>query len=128
MPDDAKGTVLVVDDHDDSRIMVATLLSGEGYRVLTARNGEEALESIRQWRPCVILLDLTMPVMDGPELRRRLLQDPDTARIPVVLLTAAHDALQRAAQMSAAGVVQKPVALPRLLDLVSRHCGPISQA
>ena len=111
-------TVLVVEDHADLREMLAVLLQAEGFEVQTASNGAEALESMHQARPAVILLDLMMPVMSGDEFRRRQLEDPDYAKVPVICMTAAHDGPQRAARLKATQYFQKPVDFDRLISAV----------
>ena len=111
-------TVLVVEDHADLREMLAVLLESEGFRVQTASNGKEALDSLKAGRPSVILLDLMMPVMSGDEFRRRQLQEPDLASVPVICMTAAHDGPQRAARLKVAQYFQKPVDFDRLISAV----------
>jgi CheY-like chemotaxis protein len=111
-------TVLVVEDHADLREMLAVLLESEGFQVQTASNGKEALDSLKHGRPSVILLDLMMPVMSGDEFRRRQLQEPDFADVPVICMTAAHDGPQRAARLNAAQYFQKPVDFDRLITAV----------
>jgi CheY-like chemotaxis protein len=80
--------VLIVEDDDDSREMLELLLASNEYETMSARNGAEALEQMRQRRPCLVLLDLQMPVMTGWEFRERQLQDPQLADVPVVCVTA----------------------------------------
>ena len=80
--------VLIVEDDDDSRKMLELLLSSNEYETMTARNGEEALLRMRQRRPCLVLLDLQMPVMSGWEFRQHQLQDPALADVPVLCVTA----------------------------------------
>jgi CheY-like chemotaxis protein len=111
-------TVLVVEDHADLREMLAVLLESEGFEVQTASNGAEALVSLREVRPAVILLDLMMPVMSGDEFRRRQLAEPDYAHVPVICMTAAHDGPQRAASIRATEYFQKPVDFDRLITAV----------
>jgi CheY-like chemotaxis protein len=79
--------VLLVDDYADNRDMYAEFLRFSGYRVVVASNGKEALDQVARSRPSVVVMDLTMPVMDGWEARRRLKADPATRPIPVVVLT-----------------------------------------
>jgi len=79
--------VLVVDDFDDARDMYGEYLELHGFRVETARTGEEAIEKARQHVPDVILMDLSLPVMDGWEATRRLKADRKTKSIPIVALT-----------------------------------------
>ena len=84
----APQTVLLIDDETNSRKLAKLLLEREGYRVLTAANGEEGLLLAKVERPDVILLDIMMPKMNGHEALRRLKDDPDTTRTPVIMLTA----------------------------------------
>ena len=111
-------TVLVVEDHADLREMLAVLLEAEGFKVETAANGAEALASLKQVRPAVILLDLMMPVMSGDEFRRRQLADPAAADVPVICMTAAHDGRQRAQRLHATRYFQKPVDFDQLIQAV----------
>jgi CheY-like chemotaxis protein len=111
-------TVLVVEDHADLREMLAVLLESEGFQVQTAANGKEALDSLKHGRPAVILLDLMMPVMSGDEFRRRQLQEPAFADVPVICMTAAHDGSQRAERLKAAQYFQKPVDFDQLINAV----------
>lgn len=83
--------ILVVDDENINLRLVSRLLEMEGYEVVTAQSGEAALHLIEQTRPDLALLDVMMPVMDGYELCRRLRQNPVTAQIPIVMLTALVD-------------------------------------
>lgn len=82
-----KQTVLVVDDYDDAREMYAEYLEFAGFKVETAKDGAEALEKANETHPDVILMDLSLPVMDGWEATRRLKAAADTKAIPVVALT-----------------------------------------
>jgi CheY-like chemotaxis protein len=117
--------VLVVEDHDDTREMVATLLAAEGFTVVTAENGHLGIERLKQARPCLVLLDLMMPVMTGWEFRNAQLSLPDSelAGTPVLLLTAVPDPERAAQQLKAADVIRKPLNFDDLIDSVRRHCG-----
>ena len=79
--------VLLVDDYPDARLMYAEYLSDSGFEVVQATNGIEALRQARESMPDIILMDLSLPVMDGWEATRRLKADSRTAGIPVVALT-----------------------------------------
>lgn len=116
--------VLVVEDHDDTREMVELFLRQDGYVVCTAANGAEALERVATDTPCLILLDVTMPVMDGPTFARRLhaSPDPQLASTPIVLLTAVPNAAQVQRDTGALAVIQKPVSFESIAALVARHC------
>ena len=84
-------TILVVDDQPQNRELLEAYLTAAGYRVRLATNGREALTSVAEARPDVVLLDVLMPEVDGYEVCRRLKGDPETAFIPVVILTALQD-------------------------------------
>lgn len=106
--------VMVVDDDDEIREALSDVLTDEGYEVIGARDGHQALKYLREgMRPNAILLDLWMPVMDGWQLRHELLSDSTLSDIPVIVLTAVRD--QRAQGLMVADVLTKPVQLERLL-------------
>lgn len=115
--------VLVVEDNADIRGTVQLVLEAEGFQVLVAANGEEALLQLRAAAtlPSVILLDLMMPVMDGYAFREVQRRDPKLCSIPIVVLTADGHAETRAASLGAAGFLQKPVDLDELVAAVTRH-------
>ena len=103
--------VLIVDDNVDAREMYAIYLEHAGFRAAEAGDGETALEMARRDRPAIILMDATMPRMDGWEAARRLKDDPDTSRIPLIMLTAHAFAehRQRATDVGADAFLAKPV-------------------
>jgi two-component system, chemotaxis family, chemotaxis protein CheY len=113
--------VLVVDDDPDIRELLFTALEDEGFEVVPAGNGQEALAIIKTFRPDVIVLDLMMPVMDGwqfaAELRARDEGDED---IPIVLLSAARDLKTHAKALAAADIIEKPFDLAELLPKIAR--------
>src|SRR5436190_5778708 len=80
-------TVLVVDDEPDVRNTVAMILEDEGYRVVTARDGREALNKVRSQLPDAILLDLMMPVLDGAGFLRECRANPECRRVPVLVMS-----------------------------------------
>ena len=82
-----KKTILVVDDEKDIVDLLSYNLSKEGFAVITARNGKEALEKVKQ-KPELIILDVMMPEMNGLQVIQELKNDKKTASIPVLLLTA----------------------------------------
>jgi two-component system chemotaxis response regulator CheY len=109
--------VLVVDDDASIRELLSTALEDDGYEVVPARNGEDALSVCERWRPDVIVLDLMMPVMDGWTFAKRL-RERDT--IPIVVLSAANDLERHARTVGATDVVGKPFDLDQLLPKVAR--------
>lgn len=110
-------TILVVDDRPESVQMISDLLAIEGYQVLAAYTGQEALDSIQRRLPDLVLLDLNMPVMNGYEVCERLKADPATADIPVLMLTAWADPDHRVQglQLGAADYLVKPFDYRELL-------------
>jgi two-component system response regulator MprA len=116
---DARRVVMVVDDDDAIREALEDVLGDEGYDVIAASDGQQALEYLSdERRPSVIFLDLWMPVMDGWKLLETLLADPRFNRIPLVVLTAARD--QRARELQVAEVLTKPVQLDQVLGVLER--------
>lgn len=116
------GGILVVDDDPDIRDSLREVLEDEGYDVATVGNGREALDYLKQAspRPCVILLDLMMPVMDGWQFRRQQVLDAQLADIPVIVVSAAGK--ERMAGIDADGYLSKPVDLEQLLAQVNQYC------
>jgi len=102
--------VLVVDDHEDSRLLYASTVRDAGYHVEEARDGAEALEKIGTRRPAVIIMDLSMPVLDGWEATRRIKADPRTTDIVVIAVTGhgTNFGIQQATEAGAAAVLMKP--------------------
>ena len=116
--------VMIVDDDASVREDYAELLREEGYQVLTAANGLDALEQLSgvQKQPSLILLDLKMPVMDGWSFHTRLSRDPNLGKIPVVLLSGATDVFEEASRLSADDFLLKPVPVKELLGTVEQYC------
>jgi CheY-like chemotaxis protein len=120
----AAAPILIIEDDDDLRVMMALMLELEGYPVVTARNGAEGLDAMRRAAPRLILLDLMMPVMDGATFRRHQLADPKHAAIPTVCVSARHDAREAGRQLHAVAVVPKPMTPEQLLAAVARYDRP----
>ncbi|HET7228775.1 MAG TPA: response regulator [Longimicrobium sp.] len=104
-------TILLVEDNADNQEIYRTILAHYGYRVLQAFDGGSGVEMARSHRPDLVLMDLTMPVIDGVEATRMLKADPETAVIPVVALTACTQPEDFAAAQAAgcAAFLTKPV-------------------
>jgi CheY-like chemotaxis protein len=116
-------TVFVVEDDVDTRDMLGRFLELEGFQVELAANGKQALERLHAgMNPCVILLDLMMPVMDGWQFRREQVLDRSLAKIPVIVVSAAGR--ERMAEIDANAYLSKPVDLEQLLERVAQYCSP----
>jgi len=123
----AKGPlVLIVDDVQDNRTIYVLFLKFSGFRIAEAENGEEALRQAERLLPDVIVMDLSLPVMDGWEATRRLKRDPRTQRIPIVALTG-HALPEHAQAARDAGcdlVITKPCLPDQLLEAIRRILDP----
>jgi CheY-like chemotaxis protein len=114
-------TVLVVEDEEEARTTLMQILELEGFRTVGFSNGAEALEHLAQSeRPCLIIMDIRMPVMDGRQFRSALLGDTRLAEIPVVIVTAMDPAA--ATGLAALRVFRKPVDLEALVGVIRRNC------
>ncbi|HLL53663.1 MAG TPA: response regulator, partial [Myxococcaceae bacterium] len=113
--------ILIVEDDPDIRMDLAELLESAGYSVLTASNGQDALARLQGGvMPCLILLDLMMPVMNGWDFRAQQLKSPSFADIPVLVLSGASDVEHHATSLGVAGFIAKPIPLDRLFAEVER--------
>jgi len=122
-PESLKGPVLVVDDDARVRTALTTILRSQGYTVTTAASGKEALRYLKHNPPpCVILSDLVMPDINGPQLRMELERDPALASIPLVIMSGTHDTRAEAFFLNAAGHLSKPIRLAELLAVLQRFC------
>ena len=103
--------------------LLRLLLQTSGYDTATATNGVEALEQMRRQLPCLVLLDMKMPVMNGFEFRRQQLGDPVLARVPVVCLTAHYEPEQVGLELGLP-CLRKPLHFPDVVDAIEARCGP----
>jgi CheY-like chemotaxis protein len=117
----AQPRILVVDDDTSIRSFVEMALDSEGYVVSTATNGAQALAVTDQVQPDLILLDMRMPIMDGWTFARMYREQARGPKAPIVVITAATDAGERAAEIQADGYLGKPFDLDELLGLVQKY-------
>ena len=113
--------ILVVEDDGDTLEAAVEILRSAGYRISTAADGWQALESVRQERPRLIVLDLSMPVMDGRQFLTELRRDRRLSSIPVVLMSADGHLKDKATALGSVAYVEKPVDMDLLLATVERH-------
>jgi CheY-like chemotaxis protein len=124
-PSDISPLVLVIDDYLEAREICAEYLGFHGYRVVTAEDGEDGLAKAFELIPDVILMDLSLPRLDGWAATRRLKDDPRTRTIPIVALTGHALSAERDRALAAGcdDVITKPVVPRDLLARVERHLG-----
>jgi CheY-like chemotaxis protein len=116
------GYILVVDDIPDILKLLDATLQFKGYRVVTARDGQEALDAIQQERPALVIADILMPKMDGFSLLHRIRIDPETRDIPVVFLSATYIGQEDKEFARAIGVtrfIEKPVDFDKFFPIIS---------
>jgi CheY-like chemotaxis protein len=114
-------SVLLVEDTEDNRMMMRRLLELSGYRVSEAVNGLEAVKAAEEEAPNIILMDLSLPIVDGLAATRRIRQLPEMARVPIIAVSA-HDTADFHAEALAAGCdayITKPVDYTELEVLIS---------
>lgn len=123
-PTAAKKTVLLVEDDPDIREGIATILSLSGFNVLTARDGQDALDQLTDLptKPDLILLDIAMPVKDGLQFRKEQEMDCEIASVPVVIMTAHNHPEAMRFEVGAKDVLQKPFTIDTMIEVVRRYC------
>ncbi len=129
MPRRNMNPVLVVDDEISSREYLSRLLTKRGYTVVQANDGQEALRATREHRPCLVITDVLMPLVDGYEFVRQLRLDADVAATPVIFFTGAYGVQEAASLAESSGVlkiVTKPAPPGELLRIIEDavRCGP----
>lgn len=119
-------TVLLVEDNEDNLVVYRTILEHVGFRVIEARDGEEGVSRAREHLPDLILMDISIPKMDGWEATQRLKADGNTKQIPIIALTAhaLEEDRQKALQAGCDGYLAKPVEPRRVVQEVERFVGP----
>jgi two-component system, cell cycle response regulator DivK len=122
---DNQKTILLVEDNEDNLVVYRTILEHVGYRVIEARDGEEGVTRAREQLPDLILMDISIPKIDGWEATQRLKAD-GTRGIPIIALTAhaLEEDRQKAIQAGCDGYLAKPVEPRRVVQEVERFVGP----
>lgn len=120
----SKKAILVVEDSDEIRSQIGQFYQSEGYEVMLAIDGKDALEKLNSVKelPGVILLDIMMPVMDGFQFRQEQEKSARLQTIPVLAMTADASADIKALKMGAKGYLRKPVELSTLLKVAQKFC------
>jgi CheY-like chemotaxis protein len=117
-------SVLVVEDDEAIRTSLIDILTDEGHHVLSASNGEEGLEVLRNASPlpCLIILDLMMPVLDGLGFRKAQLEDSSISHVPTALFSADTNIRAKAEANSIQEFLRKPIDLDQLFELINKYC------
>jgi DNA-binding response OmpR family regulator len=118
----AGSRVLVVDDDPSILDTVTSILTSEGFQVMAASGGAQALSLLQSWHPTLVLLDMRMPIMDGWAVARAMRESG--SKVPIIVMTAAESAKRWADEIGAAGHLAKPFGLDELLECVEEHTGP----
>jgi CheY-like chemotaxis protein len=123
------GLVLIVEDHADTRHMMEEYFRFHHIPVISADNGLTGLAALHAHRPCIVLLDLSMPVMDGWRFRQeqQRLLDTALAGTPVVVLSALADAPTHADALGAVGLIPKPIDFDRMIAVVRSYCASAAE-
>ncbi|MEX0830918.1 MAG: response regulator [Nitrospirales bacterium] len=113
-------TILIADDDEDLRMLVEVTLENPTYRILTAVDGRKALEAVNQHRPDLLIIDWMMPGLNGCEAVAQMRENPETAKIPVVMLTARDglEAQEETVSLALAGYLAKPFSPLELIKKV----------
>ncbi len=119
--DYSKYTVLIVDDIPVNIILLKTMLTRTKVRILTATNGEEAMDIVRKSKPELVLLDIQMPVMNGWEVLQAIKGDPELKNTSVIIVSAytSPEDIERSISLGASGYIKKPVIMDILLSCVT---------
>jgi CheY-like chemotaxis protein len=116
------GHVLIVDDDHGIRVALRQVLEDEGYRVASATHGGEALEYLAKHRPCVIILDLQMPIVSGWDFAAEFAKNEEWAEIPIVVVSAYLANVSLPKQITPVACLAKPINLDELLAAISKAC------
>jgi len=122
-------TILIVEDNEDNLMVYRTILEHVGYNVIEARDGEEGIARAREEHPDLILMDISIPRIDGWEATRRLKENEETRDIPIIALTAhaLEEDREKALRVGCDGYLAKPVEPRRVVEEVKRYVGPAEE-
>lgn len=113
-------SILIVEDDEDIRNAMIDVLESEGYKTESAINGKDALEKLAKIsKPCLVLLDMMMPIMNGREFLDQVMKDAKLAPIPVMIVSAVAD---KTNTEGAIGFLKKPIDIDLVLDIVAQYC------
>lgn len=116
-------TVLLADDIELNLVMLKNMLSKYNFNIVTASNGQDALDKIDYYKPALIILDILMPVLNGFEVIGRVRENPKCSSVRVVVMSAlnTNEFIDRAVSLGANDFISKPIVMKNLYDVVSRQ-------
>jgi len=116
-------TVLLADDIELNLVMLKNMLSKYNFNIVTASNGQDALDKIGYYKPALIILDILMPVLNGFEVIGRVRENPKCSSMRVVVMSAlnTNEFIDRAVSLGANDFISKPIVMKNLYDVVSRQ-------
>jgi len=118
-------SILVVDDEPLIALALEAVLEDAGYQVMMAANGRQGLERLAETRADVVLLDMMMPVMNGPAMLAAMIAEPSLAGIPVIILSSLPEEVVRARAQGSAIILRKPYRADEVLDAIARTLGQV---
>ena len=116
-------TVLVVEDEEDIRFLLRTVLESVGCRVVEAATGKEAVEAAVEAPPNLILMDISLPLLDGLSATRQIRAEASVRGVPIIAVSAYHTAKRRAIQAGCVDLIEKPIDIEKLKEAVRRVIG-----
>ena len=115
-------TILIVEDFEDTRVMVRYLLEDMGYRVLEASDGWKAVEAVKRQAPDLILMDMALPLINGLSATKLIRQFDETAKIPIIAFTASGQYLyQQAIEAGCNDMINKPLDIDKLQPMIEQY-------
>ena len=112
-------TILVVDDEQDIILALEILLSDEGFEVITAQNGREALERLAERLPDVVIMDVMMPILSGPQTLEKMRSDAEYTQIPVIMMSAVKPSIDFT-RLKVSSFIRKPFEISAMLDAIDQ--------
>jgi len=115
--------ILIADDEDDIRIALKLMLKLSKYDTLEARNGQEAIDRIRQDKPDLVLMDLSLPLIDGLEATRQIRREAEFETLPIIIVSGYEnqDTVDRVKECGGTGYISKPIEFDDLKQMIEKH-------
>lgn len=123
-----KKKVLIVEDYEDSRSFMKSLVEGYGYQVIEAADGIEALENFKKYLPDIVLMDISLPMVDGLITTKAIKESDDSGRVPIIAVTAFGKSFyKQAMEAGCSDLLSKPLDVDSLKSILDNYLLPISE-